>query len=141
MDGVGGYSGWRWIFIIEGLLTIAVALSFKFLGILVDWPETAAFLTSSERELLIQRLKDDIGQDTQLNTLNRRSLKRILSDWKIYIGIFMYMGVVNTGYATSFFIPTIIQEMGYTAISSQVRSIPIFCVAAVTVCSSAIAHS
>lgn len=133
MDGVGGYGGWRWIFIIEGLLTIVIALSFKFLGILVDWPETATFLTSSEREILVQRLKNDMGGDTQLNTLNKRSLKRILSDWKIYVGIFMYMGVVNTGYATSFFIPTIIQEMGYTAISSQVRSIPIFCVAAATV--------
>ncbi|KAF5869736.1 putative mfs transporter protein [Botrytis fragariae] len=119
MDGIGGYSGWRWIFIIEGLLTIVVALSFKFLGILVDWPETASFLTSSERETLIRRLKDDMGEDTQLNTLNKKSLKRILGDWKIYVGIFMYMGVVNTGYATSFFIPTIIQEMGYTAIGSQ----------------------
>lgn len=141
MNGVGGYSGWRWIFIIEGLLTIVVALSFKFLGILVDWPETASFLTSSEREMLIQRLQDDIGGDTQLNTLNKRSLKRILSDWKIYVGAFMYMGVVNTGYSTSFFIPTIIQEMGYTAISSQVRSIPIFCVAAITVCSPSISWS
>jgi hypothetical protein len=46
----------------------------------------------------------------------------------------MYFGVVNTGYATSFFIPTILNEMGYTAIASQVRSIPIFCVAAVLVC-------
>ncbi|KAF7932666.1 uncharacterized protein EAE98_003965 [Botrytis deweyae] len=132
MNGIGGYSGWRWIFIIEGLLTIVVALSFKFLGILVDWPETASFLTSSEREMLIQRLKDDMGEDTQLNTLNKESLKRILSDWKIYVGIFMYMGVVNTGYATSFFIPTIIQEMGYTAIGSQVRTIPIYCVATTT---------
>ncbi|KAJ8059799.1 hypothetical protein OCU04_011430 [Sclerotinia nivalis] len=131
MDGVGGYAGWRWIFIIEGLLTVVITLSFKFLGILVDWPETASFLTFSEREILIQRLRDDIGGDTQLNTLSRKSLKRTLSDWKIYVGIFMYMGVVNTGYATSFFIPTIIQGMGYTAISSQVRTIPIFCVATV----------
>jgi hypothetical protein len=43
----------------------------------------------------------------------------------------MYCGVVNTGTATSFFIPTIINEMGYTAQASQVRSIPIFVVAAV----------
>lgn len=41
------------------------------------------------------------------------------------------MGVVNTGYATSFFIPTIIQQLGYTAEASQVRSIPVFAVAAV----------
>jgi cyanate permease len=67
-----------------------------------------------------------------MDTLNRKSAKRIFSDWKIYCATFMYMGVVNTGYATSFFIPTIIQEMGYTAAMSQVRSIPIFVVATVS---------
>lgn len=82
---------------------------------------------------MIKRSNDDMGEETQLNTLNKESLKRIMSDWKIYVGIFMYMGVVNTGYATSFFIPKIIQEMGYTAIDSQVRTIVIYCVAATTV--------
>ncbi|TVY78318.1 putative transporter [Lachnellula suecica] len=128
MNGIGGYSGWRWIFIIEGLLTTVVAIGFKF--IVVDWPETSSFLTTEERELLQKRLTRDTGE-ARMDTLNRQSAKRIFSDWKIYCGIFMYMGVVNTGYATSFFIPTIIQEMGYTAAMSQVRSIPIFIVATV----------
>lgn len=128
MDGVGGYSGWRWIFIIEGLVTTVVAVAFLF--IVVDWPESATFLNSAERELLIKRLRAD-GGEARMDTLNRRSAKRICGDWKIYCGILMYMGVVNTGYATSFFIPTIIQELGYTAEMSQVRSIPIFIVAAV----------
>jgi hypothetical protein len=26
MNGVGGYAGWRWIFILEGLLTVVVAV-------------------------------------------------------------------------------------------------------------------
>jgi cyanate permease len=121
-------SGWRWIFIIEGLLTIVIAILFKF--IVVDWPETATFLTETERTLLLKRLALDIGE-ARMDILNRRSAKRIFTDWKIYCGVLMYMGVVNTGYATSFFIPTIIQELGYTAAMSQVRSIPIFIVAAV----------
>ncbi|KAE9377036.1 major facilitator superfamily protein [Stipitochalara longipes BDJ] len=128
MDGIGGYSGWRWIFIIEGLLTILIAISFKF--IVVDWPESAKFLTDAERALLLKRLALDVGE-ARMNVLNRRSAKRIFTDWKIWCGVLMYMGVVNTGYATSFFIPTIIEEMGYTAAISQVRSIPIFIVAAV----------
>lgn len=121
--------GWRWIFIIEGLITIVVAAIFKF--IVVDWPEDASFLTVEEKALLQKRLTRDTGE-ARMDTLNRKSAKRIFSDWKIYCATFMYMGVVNTGYATSFFIPTIIQEMGYTAAMSQVRSIPIFVVATVS---------
>ncbi|PQE22379.1 MFS transporter protein [Rutstroemia sp. NJR-2017a WRK4] len=135
MDGVGGYKGWRWIFIIEGLLTIVVVLSLKAFGGIADWPESATFLTPHERVLVLQRLASDTGvggeEIGRLDKLNRKSLKRILADWKIWVGALMYFGVVNTGYATSFFIPTILHEMGYTAIASQVRSIPIFCVAAV----------
>lgn len=41
------------------------------------------------------------------------------------------MGIVNTGYAGSFFIPTIINELGYSAAAAQIRSIPIFIVATV----------
>jgi MFS family permease len=44
----------------------------------------------------------------------------------------MYMGANTTGYATSFFIPTIINQMGYTAAQSQIRAIPIFVVATFT---------
>lgn len=43
----------------------------------------------------------------------------------------MYMGANTTGYATSFFIPTIINQMGFTAAQSQIRAIPIFIVATV----------
>ena len=43
----------------------------------------------------------------------------------------MYLGVVNTGYSTSFFIPTILNELGWTAVHAQVMSIPIYIVAAV----------
>jgi hypothetical protein len=42
------------------------------------------------------------------------------------------IGIVNTGYAGSFFIPTIIRELGYTSSMAQIRSIPIFIVATIT---------
>jgi hypothetical protein len=44
----------------------------------------------------------------------------------------IYPGIVNTGYAGSFFVPTIVKELGYTSSMAQVRSIPIFIVATVT---------
>lgn len=43
----------------------------------------------------------------------------------------MYFGIVNTGYATSFFTPTILKQLGWTAVRAQVMSIPIYIVATV----------
>jgi hypothetical protein len=67
-----------------------------------------------------------------MNRLDKRAAKRIFLDPKIYLGTLAYFGVVNTGYATSFFIPTIVRELGYTSAVAQVRSIPIFVVATCT---------
>ena len=43
----------------------------------------------------------------------------------------MYFGVVNTGYSTSFFTPTILQQLGWTSVRAQVLSIPVYIVAAI----------
>lgn len=43
----------------------------------------------------------------------------------------MYLGVLNTGYATSFFTPTILKEMGWTSLLAQAMSVPIYIVAAI----------
>jgi hypothetical protein len=43
----------------------------------------------------------------------------------------MYFGIVNTGYAVSFFTPTILHQLGYTAVRAQVMSIPVYIVATV----------
>ncbi|KAL1650156.1 hypothetical protein SLS61_006078 [Didymella pomorum] len=129
MDGIAGYSGWRWIFIIEGIVTVVAGFVTKFWC--TDWPETASFLTEDERALLIARLSADTG-DAVMNRLDKRAARRIFSDPKIYLGVLAYFGIVNTGYAGSFFVPTIVKELGYTSSMAQVRSIPIFIVATVT---------
>lgn len=98
MDGIAGYGGWRWIFIIEGIFTTVVGVAAKWF--VPDWPETAKFLNAEEKELLIARLTADVA-DAKMNRLDRRAVGRILGDWKIYVGTAMYFGIVNTGYATS----------------------------------------
>lgn len=89
MDGIQGYGGWRWIFIIEGIITVALGLVTKFW--LVDWPETASFLNEEERALLIARLSADSG-DAVMNRLDKRAVRRIFSDPKIYLGTAAYFG-------------------------------------------------
>ncbi|KAI9677045.1 MAG: hypothetical protein M1817_006884 [Caeruleum heppii] len=130
MRGIGGYNGWRWIFIIEGILTVVTSIFAKWL--VVDWPETAKFLTDEDRALLVRRLTEDSGI-AKMNRLDKKSAKRIFSDWKIYVGMLMYLCICATGYATAFFIPTIIKELGFTSAAAQIRSIfpnlvAVFCI-------------
>lgn len=38
----------------------------------------------------------------------------------------MYLGIVTTGYAGSFFTPTILKQLGWTSLRAQYMSIPIY---------------
>ncbi|THH06942.1 hypothetical protein EW145_g3739 [Phellinidium pouzarii] len=57
MDGIGGKPGWAWIFIIEGLFTVVIAIASFW--VVQDFPETAKFLTEEERAFVINRLQSD----------------------------------------------------------------------------------
>lgn len=71
------------IFIVEGILTIVVAVASKWL--LADWPEQAKFLTEGERALLLAKLSRSEGV-AKMDRLDRDALRRILQDWKIWTG-------------------------------------------------------
>ncbi|KAA8649960.1 hypothetical protein EYZ11_000973 [Aspergillus tanneri] len=129
MHGLGGYSGWRWIFIIEGLLSIASAIPAKL--IIADWPEQAKFLNEEEKDLLKERNSRDTGEGARMDRLDGAAWKRILLDWKIYVGSLIYLGITVSGYATALFIPSIVNSLGYSAIGTQIMTIPVWAVAAV----------
>ena len=66
----------------EGLLTIVVAIVAKFT--IVDWPESAKFLTPEERALLFKRLEQD-GNFAQMGRLDKSAALLIAKDWKIWV--------------------------------------------------------
>ncbi|EAW17245.1 allantoate permease family MFS transporter [Aspergillus fischeri NRRL 181] len=136
MDGVGGYAGWRWIFILEGLLTVAVAFVAPFA--IHDFPETATFLTEEERRWVIHKLRAQSGRDTtQDGTDHEESRFRVryvtdaLTDWQIYVALFMYWGITTPLYGISYFLPSIIKDLGYKSSTAQLLTVPIYITAAI----------
>lgn len=83
MDGIAGYSGWRWIFILEGLFTVVVAIGSYWL--VPDWPESAKFYTEDERAFWIRRLALD-NEDTTMSHWDKNTARRVFGDVKIWLG-------------------------------------------------------
>lgn len=86
--------GWQWIFLIEGL--IPVALSFVMWKILPDSPETAKFLTPDERDILVRRIANDSGSGqgkiTNSDKIKKEHIIAGLSDWKIWAATVIFWG-------------------------------------------------
>lgn len=59
LNGAHGIAGWRWIFIIEGCITIGLAMFAPFL--LPDWPSTTKWLSEEEKALAVYRMEYDIA--------------------------------------------------------------------------------
>ncbi|KAG2061068.1 MFS general substrate transporter [Suillus hirtellus] len=122
MEGVGGLHGWQWIFCLEGIATVLVAiLSFFYLH---DYPETAKFLTESERSYIVDVLKQD--SNNLSSRFDTRFIWQAIKDYKIYVQILIYLGLLVPGYAIALFSPTIINELGYSAANAQLLSVPPF---------------
>ncbi|EHK22573.1 uncharacterized protein TRIVIDRAFT_191312 [Trichoderma virens Gv29-8] len=133
MDGVGGLAGWRWIFILEGIATVLVAvLAFFFLH---DFPETAKFLTEEERAFVVHRLKYqgqvEQAEVAQAEEFEWKYVREAFTDWQVWVNILVYWSIVCPLYGISLFLPTIIKSLKYTSSTAQLMTVPIYVTAAV----------
>jgi MFS family permease len=128
MDGVGGYEGWRWIFILEGLMTVFVGIFCWWM--VFDFPDTARFLTADEKLRTLRRLAADNQARAETEKLNRKYIFAALKDWKTWGYAVLYMGCLCPLYSFSLFLPTILLGMGYQGTKAQLMSVPPYAVAA-----------
>ncbi|KAK2765964.1 hypothetical protein FQN54_007479 [Arachnomyces sp. PD_36] len=121
MDHMRGYRGWRWVFILEGVLTCVVALFWYFA--IPDFPEDVKWLNEEEREFIKEKLEKDVGKSARNVTMGWRDVLDVFKDFKIFIGGLMYFGLIVPAYGYAYFAPSIIQSYGYSPISTQLHSI------------------
>ncbi|CAN8099725.1 unnamed protein product [Discula destructiva] len=131
MDGIRGISGWAWIFILEGLLTILVGIASFWL--VYDFPDEATFLSDDDRARVIRRLKLDQQSSASHEEFSMKYFWQALADWKMWLGMAIYMGCDMPLYAFSLFLPTIISGLGIaggSTIKSQLLTVPPYAAAA-----------
>lgn len=131
LDGKRGYRGWAWIFIVEGALT--VVLGFISFFMVHDFPDAARFLSPADRVRVIRRLKLDQQSSAGHEEFQTTYLWAALRDWKMWVGMAIYMGCDMPLYAFSLFLPSIIVNLGWggTVVHSQLMSVPPYAAAAI----------
>ncbi|KAL5340963.1 major facilitator superfamily domain-containing protein [Aspergillus crustosus] len=145
MSGVGGYNGWRWIFILEGILTIALGISAYF--ILPDSPSHSKrwladpevrYLNLLHRKFRGTRRHEDGSRptDEEEAALNKsqkwKILFSVLTDWQIYLQAMIFMSSSVPTYALKFTLPQIMVNMGFTSTQAQLLSAPPYIAGAIS---------
>jgi len=87
-----------------------------------DYPDKATFLTGKERSQILEILREDTrGAPREFRW---RYLKAALLDWKVYVLVMAYLGVLTTTFDIALFLPTIIRDLGYSAANAQLLMCP-----------------
>ncbi|ORY35298.1 major facilitator superfamily domain-containing protein [Naematelia encephala] len=126
IDGKGGLSGWRWCYLILGLLGFVVTLLiFLFLP---DWPDSPPsrrqFLTPEEGTFFAARLPPNSARSTDLN-FDWGAIKKELKSPILYGFALIQMLFASGVTGLSFWLPTVIAGFGLTSTAnSQLLNIP-----------------
>ncbi|KAL2835652.1 major facilitator superfamily domain-containing protein [Aspergillus pseudoustus] len=131
MDGLAGYEGWRWIFIIEGLATVVLGILSFFL--LLDAPSlSSGWLSPSEiRYLEVRQIANSVRTE-RTQGVDWSAILSVLTDWKIYLLILGSWSNAVPNYAMKFTMPQIIKGMGFTSARAQLLTIPPYALGAIS---------
>jgi D-galactonate transporter len=102
--GMNGLKGWQWLFILEGLPSVAVGIATFFY--LDDRIDHAKWLTVEEKSLLAANI---VIENTGKQDL---SVRRVFADSRVWLMSLIYFAFVMGLYGVSFWLPTIIKATG-----------------------------
>ncbi|KAM0328881.1 hypothetical protein ACHAQA_005297 [Verticillium albo-atrum] len=89
LDGKGGMQGWRWVFIIDGIISLPIAIAGLFLYPGIPTSPRIWWLKESEQKLAQARMQEDGVRKSQ--RIGKRMLKRVFTHWHFYIAVGTYV--------------------------------------------------
>lgn len=110
MSGIAGLAGWRWLFILQGIITFIVSIVSIF--ILPDEPQNTRWLSQEERNLAASRIAEDTVR-LKANTSTWAGLVEALRDPNLWVLIFVQHLHLAASNFKNFF-PTIVETLGFS---------------------------
>ncbi|KAI8202072.1 Pantothenate transporter liz1 [Colletotrichum sp. SAR 10_76] len=99
LNGVHGLTGWKWLFIMDGIISLPICIAGFFL--IPDLPENtrAFYLNEKDREMARNRM-NAVGRAPRTK-LGLSAFKRIFGRWHVYYLTILYIIFINIGPSSS----------------------------------------
>ncbi|BEJ11525.1 hypothetical protein CspHIS471_0109470 [Cutaneotrichosporon sp. HIS471] len=121
MHGLGGYSGWAWVFIMFGIITVVVGLlAFLFI---VDFPDRSTFITDEQKQMILTRIQRD-REDSVPDPVTLAKIGHHLCDWKIWLYGYFLLTATVASYSLAYFLPVILGTMGFSNVETMLLGTP-----------------
>ncbi|KAI5459079.1 major facilitator superfamily domain-containing protein [Mariannaea sp. PMI_226] len=123
MQGTLGHAAWRWLFWIEGSVTMVVAISAAF--ILPDLPHNSRGFTEEERQVAQLRMIEDVGEadaDSKEHDVFY-GLRLAVKDVKIYLMVLTFIAYI-VGLSFNAFFPSLTGTLGFSYVPTLLMSAP-----------------
>jgi MFS family permease len=134
LGGREGLTGWRWIFVIEGIITCALAVAGYWL--LVDFPDSKrkswAWLSARECQWVVNRIQRDRG-DSVAPPFNLKKFLGGALDWKIWAYSLIFFCSTTMSYALAYTLPILLRfNMGFSLAAAQCLVAPPYALSGIT---------
>ncbi|KUI67531.1 Pantothenate transporter liz1 [Cytospora mali] len=119
LSGVGGMAGWRWLFIIDGIFTLPVAL----IGFLIfpGVPDSSRPFFLKEDDTKLAKTRLERFRIRRPGKLGLDVFKRTLGRWHIWVFVFCYICMIISSYPSQY-MNLWLKEEGYSTV--QVNQLP-----------------
>ncbi|OAA65398.1 high-affinity nicotinic acid transporter [Niveomyces insectorum RCEF 264] len=124
MDGTANIAGWRWIYIIEGIVTIVFGLACFYL--VPSSFEKAYFFNEEDKKIMRYRAELTHKYSGGSGHFKMRDIWIAVKDPKTWCHGWIQFCVITPLYAFSQFLPIIIEDgLGYDTLQAQYLTIPV----------------
>lgn len=110
MHDMHGFSGWQWLFLIEGVPSVLLGLSLPWM--LTDSPDKANWLTDAEKREVHDDLKSDALKKAGEGG-EHPSIRLMLADSRVWAMVALCVCQAIGIYGVSFWLPTLVSGLGY----------------------------
>lgn len=124
LEGNSGLAGWRWLFIIEGTVTIGLAIIAAF--VLPDYPATTRWLSEEEKAFAAFRLTRDVNEEDERHAKSTiAGLNLALRDYRLYLFVLLqHLAILSLTF--QYFFPAIVGTLGYGRIDTLWLTAPVW---------------